>query len=355
MKKLLKIILGIVLLVVVVAGGYMAYLFLSYHRLDDHLPLEVKNVGQESLTKEKSYTATTFNIGFGAYSQNFSFFMDDGDYSRAYNRQEVIKNMTGITETVAELSPTISFYQEVDVEGDRSRHVNQVAFLAEQFPEYSTVFAENYDSAYLFYPFTQPIGKAKSGLMTLAQAEMISSTRYSLPIETNFNKFFDLDRAFSATQVAVENDGILTLVNTHLSAFTKDPTIHDAQLRKLFDYIASEYALGHYVMVAGDYNHDLLGNAPSVFGTREERETWTHPFPKEKLPEHFSVPTGEIAEAKIPSVRASNIAYDPEVSYVSYVDGFILSDNIEAEAVEVVDAQFMNSDHNPVQLTFKLK
>lgn len=354
-KMVLKIILGVVLLFILVVGGYVVYLFTSYYRLPDNLELEVKNNNTDVLKLDTSYRATSFNIGFGAYSQNFSFFMDDGKYSRGYSQEEVEKNMTGITSTIKNLSPTISFFQEVDVSGDRSRHVNQVADLRKNFSTYSSVFAQNYDSAYLFYPFTQPIGQAKSGLLTLGKSKFLAANRFSLPIETNLNKFTDLDRAYSVTYAQVEQDKQLVLINIHLSAFTKDPKVHDAQLTKLFKTLQAEYEKGHYVLVAGDYNHDLLGDAPEVFGTTKVRETWTHPFPVEDLPEHFSIPTTGLREAKIPSVRASNIAYDPAKSYISLVDGFIVSDNIQVEKVQVQNEEFMNSDHNPVTLDFKLR
>ena len=68
-----------------------------------------------------------------------------------------------------------------------------------------------------------------------------SSQRYSLPIETNFNKFFDLDRAFTVSYLPVSNLKQLVLINIHLSAYTKDPTIGKSQLEKLFHYMESEY------------------------------------------------------------------------------------------------------------------
>lgn len=354
MKKLIKIIGGLVLAVVLVFGVYLAYLFLSYDRLPDNQKLSVEHQQSNTLQVDTTYKALTFNIGFGAYSQDFSFFMDNGKYSRAYDEAEVKKNMAGITKAVASADPDIAFFQEVDVEGDRSRHVDQVAWLENNLNGYSSVFAQNYDSAYLFYPFTQPIGQAKSGLVSLAKAEITGSTRYSLPIETNFNKFFDLDRAFSVTHVSVANNKTLAMINLHLSAFTKDPKVHEAQLTKLFSKMTEEYEKDHYVIVAGDYNHDLLGNSPEIFGTRKERETWTHPFPSEKLPAHFSIPTDDLKKAKVPSVRASNIPYDPEKSYVSLVDGFLVSDNINIKKVQVLNQQFMNSDHNPVVMEFQL-
>lgn len=356
MKKIiLKIILSLVLVVLFIVGGYVIYLFTSYHRLADHLELEVKNKNTQALKLDTPYRATSFNIGFGAYSQNFSFFMDDGKYSRGYSPEEVEKNMSGIIATIKKLNPTISFFQEVDIDGDRSQHINEVAKLRKNFPTYSSVFAQNYDSAYLFYPFTKPIGKAKSGLLTLGKADFAKAERFSLPIETNLNKFTDLDRAYSLTYVDVEKNKQLVLVNVHLSAFTKDPKIHDAQLTKLFNTLTNEYEKGHYVIVAGDYNHDLLGDAPEVFQTTSVRETWTHPFPVKDLPKHFSIPTKGLREAKIPSVRASNIPYDPAKSYVSLVDGFIVSDNIQVNKVQVQNEAFMNSDHNPVILDFTLQ
>lgn len=97
-----------------------------------------------------------------------------------------------------------SLYQEVDQDGDRSQHVDEVAWLKKHLPAYNSLYGQNYDSSYLFYPFTDPIGQAKSGLVTLSKAEITSSKRYSLPIETNFNKFFDLDRAFTVSRIPVK-------------------------------------------------------------------------------------------------------------------------------------------------------
>ena len=37
------------------------------------------------------------------------------------------------------------------------------------------------------------------------------------------------------------------------------------------------------------------------------------------------------------------------------IDGFILSPNVQLQAVETVDLQFENADHNPVRLNVTLK
>ncbi len=55
-----------------------------------------------------------------------------------------------------------------------------------------------------------------------------------------------------------------------------------------------------------------------------------------------------------PSTRNTDIPYSPE-SFVVTLDGFIVSDNVQPDYVDVVDTGFLYSDHNPVELRFKLK
>lgn len=354
MKKMLKILLTLILVLVIVVLAYVGYVFFSYQRLPEHVALKVTNNSETALTKNTDYRLMSYNIGYAAYPADYSFFMDGGKYSRAYDQETVEKNMTGILETTKELDPDFALFQEVDQKGDRSMKVDEVAGLTTGLPTYSHVYAQNYDSAYLFYPLTQPIGKAKSGLVTLSKATISESTRYKLPIDTDFNKFFDLDRGFSASLIPVKDSRKLTLINTHMSAFTKNREVRQAQLAKLFDFMKQEYENGRYVIVGGDFNHDMLGNSPEVFGTQTEPFNWTHPFPTSDLPAHFRVANEGLAEAKIPSVRRNNEAYQKGQSFVSIVDGFLVSDNVKVEKVAVHETDFVNSDHQPIVLTFKL-
>lgn len=356
MKRLFKGILILVIVLVVVVAGYVAYVFLSYKRLPETMELAVESTTKESFATNQEYKIMSYNIGYGAYPADYSFFMDGGKYSRAYDEATVEQNMLGILETTADVNPDIALFQEVDEDGDRSFHVNEVKQLTDEetLPEYSSVYAQNYDSAYLFYPVTNPIGKAKSGIVTLAKGEISQSTRYSLPIDTDFNKFFDLDRAISVSEIPVKGGKTLTLINLHLSAFTKNRKVREAQLNLLFDQMTQAYETGHYVIVGGDYNHDMLGNSPEVFGTQTEPFNWTHPFPESDLPEHFQVAKGNLAQAKIPSVRRNNEPYVKGESFVSIVDGFLVSDNVKVNQVAVIDNGFANSDHNPITMNFTL-
>ena len=82
MKKGLKISLvtigALVGSLVICAGGYVGYIILSYSRIGDK-ELNINKRSSSSLVKKgEEYSLTSYNIGFGAYSQDFTFFLDTG-------------------------------------------------------------------------------------------------------------------------------------------------------------------------------------------------------------------------------------------------------------------------------------
>lgn len=147
MKKTLKItaitlavLLGVLLLTV---GGYVLYVVFQYDRIEDNLPLAVNGSAEETVPAGKELKIVTYNIGFGAYAQDFSFFMDSGrmltgekvsgKYSKAKDRATVEKNTSGAVALAKEQAADFYFFQEVDTDADRSRHVNQYEYIVGQF------------------------------------------------------------------------------------------------------------------------------------------------------------------------------------------------------------------------------
>ena len=161
MKKrrvILKSILAVLGVFILVVLGYVIYVFASYHRIEDHLAVEPENNVDAVAQTQTPYKITTFNIGFGAYSTDYSFFMDGGSESRAFSKDAVIENTDGAAGWIKELDPDFAFFQEVDLDATRSYHVNQYEMLKEWFPDMAVDFALNFDSAYLFYPILEPHG-----------------------------------------------------------------------------------------------------------------------------------------------------------------------------------------------------
>ncbi len=356
MKKLLKLVLCLVLVILIAAGGYLVYVFTAYHRLPDNITLEVSGSSSSAITAGQPYRIATYNVGFGAYSADFSFFMDGGIYSRAYSAQAAEDNILGAADAALSLDADIYLFQEVDTEGTRAYDVNQYDLLTETLPQaFSNVFAQNYDSPYLFYPFSSPIGANKSGIVTYSAFPISSAVRRSLPVEAGVMKLLDLDRCYSVSRIPAENGKELVVYNVHLSAYTSDGTIADEQLDMLFEDMTAEYAAGNYVIAGGDFNKDLLGNSSLYFGvTLEEEAPWAQGFPEEMLPEGFALVKPLGAENPIPSCRLADTPYT-EDSFVLTVDGFIISDNVTFVYSAVSDAGFAYSDHNPVYLDFILR
>ncbi len=341
--------LAAILLTVV---SYLLYVVCSYYRVEDSLSLEVAGDATKSAPIGQALSLVTYNIGFGAYSADYSFFMDGGEHSRALSDVAVLQNLYGAIDTIKGQTPDFFLLQEVDVDGTRSYHIDQTEQMAKSFPEFDRVFAQNYDSPYFFYPFHEPIGANRSGLMTFSAFDVSAATRRSLPIEESLYKYLDLDRAYTVSTIKTENGKALMLYNVHLSAYTSDGSIADEQMKLLAADMAAEYQKGNYVIAAGDFNKDLLGDSSKYF-TREEGDyTWAKAFDTALLPAGFTHHTG----SNVPTCRNADSAYRADgTDFVLSVDGVLVSDNVEVRLCETLDTGFAYSDHNPVRLEFVLK
>jgi len=341
---------AVVALVLAIVIGYVVYMFADYHRIEAETPLEMTEGGSETLKAGEEYTALTYNIGFAAYTPDFGFFMDGGTESRAASPESVRETMAGIAGLIAERDADIMMIEEVDVDATRSYHIDEKAILEGALGGYASAFAVNYDSSYLFYPIFEPHGASYAGMLTFSRFGMEEGIRHSLPVETGFMKFFDLDRCYSVVRIPADNGKELVIYTAHLSAYTSDGTIATEQTEILAADMRAEYEKGNYVICGGDFNKDLLGDSSEYFGVTGSGETWAQPFPEELLGNGLKL----VAPTNAPSCRNADGPYNPE-QLVLVVDGFIVSDNIEVISAETVDTDFTYSDHDPVEMKFVLK
>ena len=377
MKKAVKItaivvacILGLAILIV---AGYVIYVAAQYYRIDDKKTLEVSGTAEyESVSIDTRYSVTTYNLGFGAYSPEYSFFMDtgvmndgkevSGKYAKGLNKSDVQKNVNGQIGLAKELAADFCFFQEVDTKADRSYKINMKEEMQAALLNYSSTYAENFHTANLLYPFSDPIGKSVSGILTMSRYRIESSVRRSFPITTSFpDKFFDLDRCFSLNYVPVAgSDKYLTLLNLHMSAYDEGGKIRAKQLEMLNEVLAAERAEGNYIIAGGDFNHCLIADS---FATDEAALNYFES--KQKVPDWVKnsiLHSSEIAEGytiaapmNAATCRGADIPYEEGVNYSTVIDGFLVSDNIEIIRKFTVDTRYAYSDHNPVYLEFRLK
>lgn len=352
------VLVGVLALVVAV---YFAYVVLSYKRLPDNLELAVTTVKdgetmQSPVRVGQEYGIVTYNIGFGAYTPQFSFFMDGGESSVAESEESVLSAVRGAASYVAgTINPDFVLWQEVDLDSTRSYHVDEYEEIQEFYKDYCMTFAVNYDSAFLFYPLTQPHGKSRAGLAVMSQYPIESALRRSFPISSSFSKFLDLDRCYSINRIPVEGGKYLCLINLHMSAYGNSDEIRQGQIAMLCEDMRKEYMAGNYVVCGGDFNHDLM----ALTNDGGEKESWAYPFPREQLPEGFRFCLDDFTDqeraAMHDSGRNADEAYNPETTYTVTLDGFIISDNVKCTWYENIDLQYRYSDHDPVYMRFMLQ
>lgn len=353
-KRILKIALCVLLSFVIIVASYLGYVIFSYDRIADNQQITPQKSGSNGKLKiNESYTAVIQNLGFGAYTQDFTFFMDGGTQSWAESEESVKACINKGADKVSEFNPDFILFQEVDFDSTRSYHLNQREMLEKRFKDYSSAFAVNYHSAFLAYPFTQPHGASNSGILTLSKINITACERRSLPISESLSKFLDLDRCYSVSRIPVENGKELVLYNVHLSAYGGSDEIRTAQMTMLFNDMKAEYEKGNYTVCGGDFNHDFTGDSTQKLnGGQTVDFGWAQPFPEKLLPECITRCVNY--ESLSPTCRNCDVPYK-KGNFTIIVDGFLVSKNVEAVKVQNIDTEFTYSDHNPVILEFKLK
>lgn len=338
---------------------YVIYVFIAYDRLPDKMTLQVAESGENSdfknsdkKKKKKSYSIMTYNIGFGAYQPDYSFFMDGGKNSWGKDEESVKDAVCGAGEFVRSLDPDFVLLQEVDRDGTRSYHIDELELLNEFVRGYYYTYAQNYDSPFLFYPPWEPHGANKAGLVSYSRGEIADAVRRSLPISESFSKFVDLDRCYAISRIPVKDGKMLCLYNMHMSAYGSSDEIRTGQLSMLYEDMEADYSAGNYVICGGDFNHNLRTE------NQENAPEWAYLFPRESLPGGFKMAMDEAEDPEDiahDSCRNADKPYDEKTTYTVTLDGFIISDNVIVNSYRHLDCGYQFSDHDPVVMEFTLE
>lgn len=347
--KILKILLIVLLVLLVVVGAYVIYVFAAYNREEDNLSLEVGGEAQKDAVPVcRTLTAVSYNLGFGAYSDDYSFFMDGGVESRCRTKESAESNIRNAIEEAKKLGADIYLFEEIDFDSTRSRGVDQRQIVSDTLGDgYSRVFAQNYDSPYLFWPLNSPHGANKSGMMTFSKYGITSSVRRSLPIESGVRKLLDLDRCYSVSRIPTENGKELVVYTLHLSAYTSDGSVATEQLKILISDMEAEYKNGNYCIAGGDFNKNLPGDeVPQEY-------SWAQKIPADLIPKTLTLVAPQANPLR--SCRDASEAYDPATAFTVTLDGFIVSKNITVIESKTVDTGYRYSDHTPVYMNFVLQ
>lgn len=358
---------GVIVLAVGVLGGYVGYVSAQYYRIEDKLDLtnSVRRATPEGgdasqITADQELSIMSYNIGFGAYDQEYSFFMDTGElldgtktqgkYGRAVSKESAQKNTDGSVKIVKEADVDFTILQEVDADSDRAYHINQYDAFLKEMTDRDGTYASCFHTAKILYPLNSPMGKTECGQVTLSRFNMDKVVRHSYPVDESWPaKLFDLDRCFSICRYTLSNGKELLIGNSHMSAYDEGGKIRKKQLDYLCTFLEEERNKGNYVVFGGDFNHDIA-NSEGLFPTQEKHPDWVATFSEENLPEGFSI----AAATNAPTCRSADIPYEYGKNFLIVIDGFIVSDNVQVKHIENLDLEFLYSDHNPAVMRFTL-
>ena len=124
-----------------------------------------------------------------------------------------------------------------------------------------------------------------------------------------------------------------------------DPKFYNGRI------IFEEWEKGNYVIAGGDFNHDIADSVNN-FPSEQKTPSWVYQLRDADLAEGFRFVKAENAK-ETPTCRGADIPYEKGVTYTVIVDGFLVSDNVRAEAKNI-EKDFLYSDHNPVVMEFVL-
>lgn len=353
MVKKVLIGIGIILgLGVVTVGGYLGYLTVKDYRPEQKVVLDIEDRNKSVIKVGEELNVVTSNIGYGGMDKDVHFFLDGGSMSRGISKERVIYNINRAYEVLEKYNPDIVLFQEVDLEATRSYNVNQYEMLMQKYKDFDSSVAINFDVPWLALPLTEPHGKVLAGQVSFSNKNILSSERLALPIDETWpQRLAGLDRALLVTRLEVENGKELVVVNVHCSAYDKGGQIRKLQGEMISRVLEEEYKKGNYVIIGGDWNQAIPGSDASIFETKEEWPEWLVEVPETFKPEGFQW----VFDKNVATCRNAGKEYVEGYNFLSIIDGFIVSDNIEVVNVEGINTNFEYSDHNPVKTTIKLK
>lgn len=355
MKRVGKIIVGVILVVVLLMAIGILYLTLTEYKPEEIEELEISGNVEKEISLEDGLSAVIYNIGYGANDKNSDFFMDGGTKVLGESKEAIQTNMEGNLQILRTLGADVVMLQEVDQDSKRSYGINEVEIFEKEVKgEMSKTFANNYLCKYVPYPLPVTMGRVDSGLVTLNAYQVAEAKRYQLPCPFSWPvRLAQLKRGLLVQRMPIAgNDKEVVMVNVHLEAYDSGEGKIE-QTKVLTELLLSEYEKGNYVIAGGDFNQCLPGADMEKYPIMNERYFVPGRIEEDILPEGWSY----AVDNEVPSARLLNQPYDPADENTQYyiLDGFIVSPNVIVKQISTIDAGFEYSDHNPVYLEVEFK
>lgn len=360
-KPLFRIIFSILIIFILYIATLLIYGTVNDYHPEAVISLKVEQNSDSTLIQDSVLTFTTWNVGYGGLGAEADFFFDDEGMLRSGGsmvfppKQLTEKFIAGIGNFVNTTPSDFFMMQEVDVNSKRSHFINQFDKIKANLPKYAAFFAPNYDLPSVTIPLLEPwhfYGKVYSGVATFAKYQPAEATRYQLPGSFSWpTRILQLDRCILLQRYNVKNGKQLVLLNVHNSAHDKDGSLKREEMNFIKDLVIKEYEKGNYVIAGGDWNE-----CPPYFkfdtfmpGGGEGYHQFN--IEAEFLPEDWQW----VYDPTIPTNRKAADPYVKKETFVTLIDFFLISPNVQVTKVKGINMDFQFSDHQPVQMEVQIK
>lgn len=288
----------------------------------------------------------TWNLGYGGLGKDSNFVLDGGTDWRLKSKTIVEQNVSGIINFLKSTNPDLFLFQEIAKPSFMNHRVNVLDSVIAALPKYQHIYISDFRTHLIPAPLT-----INSGLAVFATSGLVSfSESRLLPLEPRragaFRKHYQMVVNHIPTNL---KDKEWIVINLHLAAFDSNGNVRSKQLEKVRSFAIEQYQRGNFVVIGGDWNLRLVQtNFPHK--TEEKYLFWIQDLPDDAFPPDWKI----VADSNVPSVRTVHKAYVPDDNYVTIIDGFVTSPNVNPILVETMDLGFANSDHNPSKAIFTI-
>jgi endonuclease/exonuclease/phosphatase family metal-dependent hydrolase len=300
-------------------------------------------------TPPSELTILSWNIGYAGLDAESDFVMEGGKMSKGRSKKAIETNMNAVTSFLKNTEAHIYLLQEVDRRADRSYNIDEVEIIRSAFSGYDIYFALNFYVFFVPFPIFDPIGRVKSGILTLSKYEIKASKRYKLPGQYRWPiRLMHLNRCVAVNMMDSPVEGKQWyIINVHLSAYDETGTLRKEQLGFIKEFMIGLYEEGHFVVIGGDWNNLFPGVLKTTFApytTDEKQLFWVKNIPRDWTPPDWQW----LFDPLVPTTRSNDQPYAEGNNFQTIIDGYLISPNIQILEVKTHNLGFANSDHNPV-------
>ena len=323
--------------------------------------LPAKSGSGPKVIEDSILSFAIWNVGYGGLGEESNFFYDNsyGLLSRGRMirspKPAVEKNIAGMTSFVASTKADFFLFQEVDFRSKRSYYINQYEAMQQARSDYSANFTVNYQVKRVPVPVLEPwrvYGATKSGLATYGRFQPTSVTRLQLPGTFSWpTRIFQLDRCLLVNRYQCAGGKELVVINLHHSAYDAKGDLKQVQMNFLRDLVLEEYQKGNYVIAGGDWNL-----CPPFFRFDGFAPGKTAGYNQFNIEPDFLPDTWRwIYDTRVPTNRKTKTRYEAGETFVTLIDFFLVSPNINVLTAKGINQGFRFSDHQPVWMEIELK